>query len=92
MKLIDWEGDELGARFDDRPIPEELTERAATARAAMIEAIAEVDDEVMARYLDGGGPRRAELLRAALRRATIAGRAVPVLWAPPSGTRACSRC
>src|SRR5947208_10709428 len=47
MKLIDWEGDELGASFVDRPIPEELAEVAATARASMIEAIAEADDEVM---------------------------------------------
>src|SRR4051812_32580545 len=78
MKLIDWEGDELGASFIDRPIPEELTEISATARASMIEAIAEADDEVMRAYLEER-PLSAELLRAALRRATIAGRAVPVL-------------
>ena len=44
----------------------------------MIEAIAEADDEAMRAYLEER-PLSPELLRAALRRATIAGHAVPVL-------------
>jgi elongation factor G len=78
MKLVDWEDAGLGAAPVTKEIPEELAEAAAAARATMIEAIAEADDEVMRAYLEER-PLSPELLRAALRRATIAGRAVPVL-------------
>jgi elongation factor G len=78
MKMIVWEGDILGATPEVTAIPEALADAAATARAAMIEAIAEADDEAMRAYLEEGR-LDGTLLRAALRRATIAGRAVPVL-------------
>jgi elongation factor G len=78
MRHLEWEDDTTGAAFTVGDVPEHLHERALEARAAMIEALAEVDDQVMAAYLDGGEPPT-ELLRAALRRATIAGQAVPVL-------------
>jgi elongation factor G len=59
-------------------VPAELVRPAKNARAAMIEALGEVDDELLALYVEGAeiGPRH---IRAALRRATLAGRAVPVL-------------
>ena len=78
MKLVDWEDDTVGAEPVVKAIPEELREAAELARATMIEAIAEADDEVMRLYLEEGA-LSPELLRAALRRATIAGHAVPVL-------------
>ncbi|MFL5304080.1 MAG: elongation factor G [Polyangia bacterium] len=78
MRLCEWEDDTLGATPVWTDIPDDLREAADTARAAMIEAIAEVDDEAMRAYLEEK-PMSAELLRAALRRATIAGQAVPVL-------------
>jgi len=78
MKAISWEDDTLGAVPVVAEIPAELADAAAAARATMIEAIAEADDEAMRAYLEER-PMSAELLRAALRRATVAGRAVPVL-------------
>jgi elongation factor G len=78
MKMIVWEGDILGATPEVTEIPAALADAAASARAAMIEAIAEADDEAMRAYLEEGR-LDGTLLRAALRRATIAGRAVPVL-------------
>ena len=78
MKAISWEDDTLGAVPVVAEIPAELADAAALARATMIEAIAEADDEAMRAYLEER-PMSAELLRAALRRATVAGRAVPVL-------------
>jgi elongation factor G len=78
MKMIVWEGDVLGATPEVTEIPEALADAAAAARAAMIEAIAEADDEAMRSYLEER-PMDGALLRAALRRATVAGRAVPVL-------------
>jgi elongation factor G len=78
MKLVDWEDDSVGAPPVEKDIPDELHGAAEVARAEMIEAIAEADDEVMRAYLEER-PLSAEFLRAALRRATVAGRAVPVL-------------
>jgi elongation factor G len=78
MKAIAWEDDTLGAVPIVAEIPAELADAAAVARATMIEAIAEADDEAMRAYLEEQ-PMAPELLRAALRRATVAGRAVPVL-------------
>jgi elongation factor G len=82
MRLIEWEDDSMGAAMIIADIPEELRARADEARATMIEAIADADDEVATLFLasDNGGRDVPEaLLRAALRRATVAGRAVPVL-------------
>jgi elongation factor G len=78
MKLVDWEDDGLGAAPVTKAIPDDLVEAAEVARATMIEAIAEADDEAMRAYLEER-PLSPSFLRAALRRATIAGRAVPVL-------------
>jgi elongation factor G len=78
MRFIEWADDTMGAAFSDSEIPADLQAEAALARQAMIEAIGEVDDEVLSAYLDGL-PTPEAMLRAALRRATLAGRAVPVL-------------
>src|SRR6185503_17022442 len=78
MRHIEWSDDTLGATFVEDEIPAALVERARAARAALVLALGEVDDEVMAAYLEERVPPE-EMLRAALRRATIAGRAVPVL-------------
>ena len=70
--------DDLGATWDDLPVPEELAATAAAARARMIEAVADVDETVMELYLEEREPSP-EQLRAGLRRGTLAGRLVPVL-------------
>ena len=92
MKLVDWEDDTVGAEPVVKAIPDELREAAELARATMIEAIAEADDEAM-RALSRGA--RA-LARAAARRAPPGDRSPGTRCrcsaAPPSGTRACSRC
>ncbi len=78
MKLVEWEDDVVGAEPVVKEIPEELQAAATAARAAMVEAIAETDDQTMRAYLEEM-PLSPGLLRAALRRATVAGQAVPVL-------------
>ncbi len=78
MKLVEWEDDVVGAEPVVKEIPEELQVLAAAARAAMVEAIAETDDQAMRAYLEEKDLSPA-FLRAALRRATIAGQAIPVL-------------
>jgi elongation factor G len=77
MRALEWVGDTTGAIFMEREVPAELVRPAKHARAALIEALGEVDDEILALYVEGAeiNPRQ---IKAALRRATIAGRAVPV--------------
>jgi elongation factor G len=78
MKTILWRDEELGAHFDVYPIDGKLLADAKAARDRMVEAIAEVDDAVMAKFVNGAELPAAEL-RAGLRRATIALKAVPVI-------------
>ena len=78
MKTVLWNDEELGAKYDVVAIDGKLLQQAKAARDKMIEAIGEVDDAVMARFVDGKEPTAAEL-RAGLRRATIALKAVPVI-------------
>ncbi|MBN2573116.1 MAG: elongation factor G [Deltaproteobacteria bacterium] len=77
MRALEWVGDTTGAIFMEREVPSELVRPAKHARAALVEALGEVDDEILALYVEGAeiSPKQ---IKAALRRATIAGRAVPV--------------
>ncbi len=70
--------DDLGTIQDTTEIPEDLLPMALEHREALIEQVAEYDDEIMAKYLEGEEISAAEL-RQALRRATIGGDLVPVL-------------
>ena len=58
--------------------PPELEAEAADARATLLDAVCETDDALLEQHLDGHEPSAAAI-EAALRRATIAGRLVPVL-------------
>jgi len=72
---------EHGEQVVREPLAEgtELFEAAKAARMAMVEAVGEVDDEVMGLYLEVGADVPADVLRPAMRRATIANKAVVVL-------------
>src|SRR5215469_1679369 len=78
MKAIIWHGDDKDCKFTEEPLPADLAEKAAEFRAQMIEAAVEMDDDVMAAYLDGKEPDVATLKRL-IRKATIAGTFFPVL-------------
>ena len=71
-------GDEsLGAQFTITEIPEEYADLALAAREAMVEAVAETDEELLEKYLSGAEVTSDEL-RAALRRATVSNSLQPV--------------
>ncbi len=70
--------DALGATPEEIPVPPELVERAAELREQLVEKIAETDDALTLKYLEGESFSEDELT-AALRKATIAGKLVPVL-------------
>ena len=63
MKAVVWEEEGLGAKYHDEEIPAELLEQAKEYRTLMIEAAVELDDDVMAEYLDGKEPDEATLKR-----------------------------
>jgi elongation factor G len=78
MKSIVFDDTTLGASFTEGDIPEEMMALARDARAAMVEAVAETQDEMLEKYLAGDDITEAEI-RNALRAATIRGAIVPVL-------------
>ncbi|WP_300668522.1 elongation factor G [Desulfoluna sp.] len=78
MEMIAWNDDSQGAEFDTCPIPSEMAEEADIARDAMIEALSDVDEEIMDAYL-AEEPVTNEQITAALRKGTIDLAIVPVL-------------
>ena len=78
MKGIDFKDEALGAKFEVVEIPEELRQEAETYREKLIETVAESDDSLMEKYIHGGKVEVDEI-KAALRRATIAGNVQPVV-------------
>ncbi|MDW8370165.1 MAG: elongation factor G, partial [Geminicoccaceae bacterium] len=77
-KCVVWLEETLGAKFEDRPIPDHLKEKAAEYRTKLIEAAAEMDDAVLEAYLGGEEPDEATLIRC-LRKGTVEFKLVPVL-------------
>src|SRR2546421_1258217 len=78
MKAIIWHGDGKDSKFTEEEIPADLVDKAAEFRAQMIEAGVEMDDDVMAAYLDGKEPDVATLKRL-IRKATVKGIFYPML-------------
>ncbi len=70
--------DDKGEDVVVEAIPEDMKEKAAEYRTAMVEAICETDDDLMMEYLEGEEPSN-EDLKKALRKATISVEIIPVL-------------
>ncbi|QNM06719.1 elongation factor G [Qiania dongpingensis] len=70
--------DDKGEDVAVEAIPEDMKEKAAEYRIAMVEAICETDDDLMMEYLEGEEPSN-EDLKKALRKATISVEIIPVL-------------
>jgi len=73
-----WDGADLGASFHEEEVPGEVEALAAEFREAALEAAADVDEDLMTRYLEGRALAPEEVRRA-LRRATLEHGVVPVL-------------
>jgi elongation factor G len=78
MKGVVWEEDTLGAKFHDIDIPADMLDQAKEYREKMVEAAVELDDGVMAAWLDGKEPDEATLKKL-IRKAVITGAFYPVL-------------
>ena len=69
--------DELGKDYREEPIPEELIDQANEYREQLIEAVSDEDDGIMELFLDGQDVPE-DMIRAAIRKATIGVRMIPV--------------
>ena len=78
MKGITFDDETMGAKYQEIEIPADLLEMAKEYRAKLEEAAAEVDDELMHKYLDGQPLTNAELIRG-LRKGTLEMKFFPVL-------------
>jgi elongation factor G len=78
MKAILWHDETMGAEFSVEPIPADLQKKAEAFRLQLIEVIAETDDVLLEKFLEGETPTIAEL-KAGIRQATIDLKVFPVL-------------
>ena len=69
--------DDLGQEIEETDIPEDMKDQAEEFRAAMIEAVADQDEELMMKYLEGEELTEEEIKKG-LRAGTIANKIVPV--------------
>jgi elongation factor G len=78
MKAIVWVDDTMGAEYLTEEIPAELKKKAEAFHAQLVESIAENDDEILHKFLEGE-EITADELRASLRKSTIALKVFPVV-------------
>ncbi|MBZ5721355.1 MAG: elongation factor G [Acidobacteriia bacterium] len=78
MKAITWKDDTIGAEFTTGDIPAELQKKAEAFHTQLVETVAENDDEILHKFLEGESISAAEL-RASLRKSTIELKLFPVV-------------
>jgi elongation factor G len=77
MRAIFWNADDMGLTYSSENIPDEYRLLADEWRESLLEAVAEVDDDVMEKYLEEGDLSEAEI-HASIRKQTLSGAIVPV--------------
>lgn len=78
MKAHVYDDDSLGLKFTTENIPVNMIAQAEEYRSMLVESAAEIDDELLAKYLEHGTLDDAEILTA-LRKGTIQAQITPVL-------------
>jgi elongation factor G len=78
MKAVLWHDEAMGSEYDTQPIPADLQKKAEAFRLQLIEIIAETDDVLLEKFLEGETPTIAEL-KAGIRQATIDLKVFPVI-------------
>jgi elongation factor G len=78
MKAILWHDETMGAEFSIEPVPADLQKKAEAFRMQLIEVIAETDDVLLEKFLEGETPSIEEL-KAGIRQATIDLKVFPVI-------------
>ena len=78
QRALIWDKETLGADYRIDEIPADLREKATEARDKLVETLADHDERVMERYLEGK-PIEPAMLREVVRRATLDMKVVPVI-------------
>jgi len=78
MRAILWHDETMGAKYSIEPVPAELQKKAEAFRMQLIETVAENDDDMLHKFLEGETPTPEELKKS-LRKATIDMKVFPVL-------------
>jgi elongation factor G len=78
MKAILWHDETMGAKYSEEPIPADLQKKAEAFRLQLIEVIAETDDVLLEKFLEGETPTIEELKKG-IRQATIDLKVFPVI-------------
>jgi elongation factor G len=78
MKAYFYDDETLGAKYVEGDIPDELMPKAMEYREKMIEALSDVDEKIMEKFLNGEEVA-ADAIRAALRKGTVEMKLTPVL-------------
>ena len=78
MDALVWLDEELGAKWEVQEIPADMKDDAEAYRADLIETVASVDETLLEKFI-GEEEISVDELRAAIRKATIAGEVIPVL-------------
>jgi elongation factor G len=77
-KAYDFRDDSLGAEFETAGVPADQKAMYDKYRERLIETVAEFDDAIMHQWMEGAAPSPVQI-RAALRKATVAGKLHPVV-------------
>ena len=78
MDALVWLDEKLGAKWEVQEIPADMKDDAEAYRADLIETVASVDENLLEKFI-GEEEISVDELRAAIRKATIAGEIIPVL-------------
>lgn len=78
MKAVLWESENLGANYSYHDIPADLLEKAQECREKIMDAVCELDDDLMTKYFDGEEISEAEII-AGLRKGCIGLKFIPVV-------------
>jgi elongation factor G len=78
MRAIVWDDETMGAEYAVEAVPANLTKKAEAFRMQLVETVAEYDDDMLHKFLEGEIPT-AEELKVSLRKATICMKVFPVL-------------
>jgi elongation factor G len=77
-RAIVWDDESLGARYHVEEVPPDMAEPVEAAREKLLEAVADSDEKLLEKYLEGQ-PLTEDEIRGAVRKGTVAMKIVPVI-------------
>jgi elongation factor G len=76
-KVVTWQDDTLGTSFDVSDVPDDIRPEVEKYREELVETLAEIDDDVAEKYLEGSEVSSGEMI-GAIRKGTLSLKVVPV--------------